>query len=167
MPLLAIDPSLGREMINAMRHEALTLKALTQHLPLRSWLDQFVDECTANLPTHKCWLDEDDNETIIMEGIYDGWKHIFINVEFDFEGSDDQVCYACVKPYEMKDKKEPASYNQSPPGGLYKNYPYLYRSKISKETWLDLTKLWIKVYNMKRDRKEKETKEQGDDADGS
>jgi hypothetical protein len=159
MPLLAIDPNLGRETINAMRHEALTLKALTKHGPLRSWLDQFVDECTANLPTHKCWLDEEDGETIVVEGIYDGWKHIFIHVEFDFEGTSDQVCYACLKPYEMKDKKEPSSYNQTPPG-LYHNYPYLYRQKISKETWLDLTKLWIKVYRLKKEKAQPEEKEE-------
>lgn len=148
MPVLSIDPTLGRDEINKMRHEALTLRGLTQIPQLRSWLDQFIDECTANLPSHKCWL-EPDGETIIMESLDDGWKHIFLHVEFEFENTDDQVCYACCKPYELKDQKEPKSYDQSPPG-LYKNYPYLYRRKISKETWLDLTKLWIKVYNLKR-----------------
>ena len=134
-----------------MRHEALTLRSVTNYAPLKAWLGQFIDECTANLPSHKVWLDPDNQETIIMESVDDGWKHVFVNVEFDFEDTGDQVCFACCKPIELKDRPEPKSYNQSPPG-LYKNYPYLYRRKISKETWLDLTKLWIKVYNIRKEK---------------
>ena len=152
-PLVSIDPTLGRDEINKMRHEALTLRSVATSAPLKAWLTQFIDECTAKLPSHNCWIEDD--KYIVLESVDDGWKHILIHVEFEFEDSN-QVAYACLKNYEEKDKDEPPSYNQAPPG-LYKRYPYLYKRKVSHETWLDLTKLWIKLYRIKREKAEAET----------
>lgn len=137
--LTSIDSTLGYAEIVRMRSEALTLRAMTQTLPLRKWLEEFITECDSKLPSHKCWLEDDDDENIVLESNDDLRKHILAHIEFEFEGLE-QVGYATVKRYELKHQKEPAGYNQSPPG-IYKRYPYLYRIRISHETWLQLTKL--------------------------
>jgi hypothetical protein len=134
----AIDPTLGYDAIRLMREDAVKLIAATPCLPLKRWLQQFIAECDAKLPSHKCWLEDD--EYIIIQNPDNEWKHILINIEFEFEGLE-QVAWATVKRYEMKHQLEPASYNQAPPG-LYERYRYLYRIRISHETWLALTKLY-------------------------
>lgn len=135
----AIDSTLGYDEIKQMRTEAITLCAVASSPPLRKWLEQFIVECDAKLPSHNCWL-EDDDEHIIMESPGDGWKYVLIHVEFEFEDLE-QVCYACVKRYELKHQLEPPSYNQAEPG-LYRRYPYLLRIRISHETWLQLSQLY-------------------------
>lgn len=149
--LTSIDSTLGYDEIVRMRSEALTLRALTQTLPLRTWIEQFIAECDSKLPSHKCWL-EDNDENIVLESHGDLRKHILAHVEFEFEGLE-QVGYACVKRYELKHQIEPESYNQSPPG-LYERYPYLYRIRISHETWLQLTKLYCERIIKKQNKAE-------------
>src|SRR5262245_47659418 len=135
-----IDSTLGYEEITQMRAEAVTLAALTETRPLKRWLEQFIAECDAKLPSHKCWLEDDEH--IVIESLGDRCKHVLVNVTFEHqEGGLEQICYASVKRYELKHQIEPVSYNQAEPG-LYKRYPYLYRIRISHETWLELTKLW-------------------------
>jgi hypothetical protein len=134
-----IDSTLGYEQIKEMRDEAVTLRMITSAPSLKAWLSQFIAECDSKLPSHRCWL-EDKAEHIVLESKEDGWKHILAHVEFEYEGLE-EVCYACVKRYELKHQIEPPSYNQAPPG-LYRRYPYLYRIRISHETWLELTKLY-------------------------
>lgn len=149
--LLSIDPTLGYEEIEKMKQEAITLRSITIAKPLHVWLTQFIVECSAWLPTHKCWIEKGDREDkhIILESLDDGWKHILIHIEFEYDQEElEEICYACVKRYELKHQIEPKSYNQSEPG-LYARYPYLYRVKVSHETWLQLTKLWCHRYQIK------------------
>ena len=64
--LTSIDSTLGYEEIVRMRSEALTLRAMTNTLPLRKWLEQFIAECDSKLPSHKCWLEGDNNDEHIV-----------------------------------------------------------------------------------------------------
>ena len=143
-----IDSTLGYEEIKAMRAEAVTLCTVAESRPLKRWLEQFIAECDAKLPSHRCWLEDD--EYIVIESSNDEWKHILVNIMFEHEdGGLEQICYACVKRYELKHQLEPAAYNQATPG-LYARYPYLYRIRISHETWLELTKLWCERFSKKK-----------------
>jgi hypothetical protein len=145
-----IDSTIGYEQIKEMRDEAVTLRMITSAPSLKAWLGQFIAECDSKLPSHRCWL-EDKAEHIVLESKENGWKHILAHVEFEYEDLE-EVCYACVKRYELKDQLEPPSYNQAPPG-LYRRYPYLYRIKISHETWLELTKLYCERIIIRRQAK--------------
>lgn len=148
----AIDSTLGYTEIESMRAEAQTFSDKTNCRPLKKWLEQFMAECSAKLPSHECWLEDD--EYIIIKNNDNEWKHILINIEFEFEGLEQQA-WATVKRYEMKHQIEPSSYNQAPPG-LYERYRYLYRIRISHETWLALTKLYcdrLIIRKHKRDAK--------------
>ena len=152
-----IDSTLGYEEIKQMRCEAVTFCALAESHPLKNWLEQFIVECDAHLPSHKCWLEDDQH--IVIESPNDGWKHILVNIMFELEeGGLEQICYACVKRYELKHQLEPYAYNQAEPG-LYARYPYLYRIRISHETWLELTKLWCERFTKEKE-KEKEKEEE-------
>ena len=146
--LLSIDPTLGYEEIERMKQQAITLRSVADAKPLQAWLSQFIVECSAKLPSHRCWLE--DGKHIVMEAHEDKWKHILLHIEFDYDDAEGEICYACVKRYELKEQEEPHSYNQSPPG-LYARYPYLYRVKVSHETWLQLTKLWCDMYQIEKE----------------
>lgn len=160
-PLLSIDPTMGYDQINKIRLEALTLRSIACSKPLQSWLDQFIAECATKLPSHKCWLE--DNEHIIIQSSEE-WKSIVLMIETEpgeigTEGEEEQMEYAFCKRYELKDQPEPASYNQSPPGGLHGNYPYLYKVRISQETRYELLKLHLRRItnnNNKEQRKKKD-----------
>jgi hypothetical protein len=156
--LLSIDPTLGYKEIENMKQEAITLRALTKTKQLHVWLTQFILECSAWLPTHKCWIEkEEDGEKvkhIVLESLDNGWKYILIHIEFEYDQEElEEICYACVKRYELKDQIEPKSYNQSEPG-LYVRYPYLCKVKVSHETWLQLTKLWCHQYQINNKERE-------------
>lgn len=158
--LLSIDPTLGYKQIKAMKEEAMTLRHMTSAAPLRQWLDEFIAECKIRLPSHKCWIEGDNGQYLVIKSLEDNWQYIVLHVEFEFEDAPreerEQVAFACCKRYELKDQIEPASYNQSPPG-LYLRYQYLMKIRISHETWLELTKLHIEQLvrsNKKRDVKE-------------
>lgn len=144
-----IDSTLGYDEIKEMRDEAVTLRMITSAIPLKAWLGQFIAECDSKLPSHRCWLEDDD---IVLESKQDDWRHILAHIEFEYEGLE-EICYACVKRYELKHQIEPPSYNQAPPG-LYKRYPYLYRIRVSHETWLALTKLYCeRIIKRNKDKK--------------
>lgn len=151
--LTTIDSTIGYKDIKKMRDEAVSLRMITEAIPLRTWLDEFIIECDSKLPSHTCWLEDDEH--IVIESKDDRWKHIVAHIEFEYEGLE-EICYACVKRYELKHQIEPPSYNQAPPG-LYRRYPYLYRIRISHETWLQLTKLYCERI-IKRQLKEEEKK---------
>ena len=132
--------------IAAMRMEAQVFIDLAKSPTLIRHLGRFVQECTAKLPSHKCYVEDDDNKHIILEE-YSGEKYIVIRLESepgDVDTPDEFYEYACVKRYELKDKKEPASYNQTPPG-LYHNYPYLMKLRISQATRYEILEAYLRL----------------------
>ena len=131
-----------------MRAEALTIRLVTTCKPLRKHIEAFITECTTKLPSHDCYLDEVDargHRDIVLEDS-EGYKHIVMLVESEpgeIGTADEFYEYACCKRYELKHKLEPATYNQSAPG-LYRNYPYLYKVRISQATRNEIIQLDLK-----------------------
>lgn len=90
-----------------------------------------------------CYLDEENN--IVLEESR-GYKHIVLRIESQpgDEGTPDEFYeFATCKSYDLKQQKEPESYNQTFPG-LYANYPYLYPLRISLDTRYKILELDLK-----------------------
>lgn len=139
-----LDPNtMSYEEIAASRREAVSIRGIIASKPLMQYLDRYIMQCTANLPSHDCYLEEGE---IILEDQDNEWKHIVRMIEQDpgeVDTDDEFYDYACCKRYELKHQIEPHTYNQTPPG-LYANYPYLYRVRISQATRYEIQKLHLK-----------------------
>ena len=147
MPLESLDSTLEYDTIRDLKAEAITLRNIASGIPLRKWLEEFIIECSSRLPSHECWLD--GKQHIILKDP-EGWQHVLINVSYEFVDRE-QSWFATVKAYDLKDRGEPPSYNQSPPG-LFVNYPYLYQVRITIETLNALNNLWIQRYNLDKNK---------------